>query len=296
MTNVTIPNIADACMLAYCSISVWSARKLDKKQTQKTITAAGATNDAARVNKHLLANADAALKEVQRKANQIRDYIDTNTVPWDDAGNRLLPNARALVVVGKLRDLEVEFDKTVDDFVAQYPVLRAQAVANLGDMGEDSDYPQPDVVRSKFSIKVSFSPVPKDFGDVRVGMSEKAAVAWQQHYEGNVQRQVGDALRAAWGRLRESLERYSDRLQLDEEKGKTKVFRDTMVSQLRETVDLLASLNVFGDATLERLTREVRERIAGFDAEVLRSNVGVAMSVKQSTDEILSKLHSTLGQ
>ncbi|MCJ5690423.1 hypothetical protein LPJ08_29135, partial [Klebsiella pneumoniae] len=109
MTTVSIPTLSTRAMLVYVKISVWSARKLDKKQTQKTIKDAGATNDAARVNKHLLANADAKLREVQRVANQIRAYVDANTLPWDDAGNRLVSNDRALIVVGELHNLQQQF-------------------------------------------------------------------------------------------------------------------------------------------------------------------------------------------
>lgn len=295
MNTVSIPTIADACMLVYVRVGVWSARKLDKKQTQKTIHDAGATDDAARVNKHLLANADAALKEVQRKGNAIRDYIEANTLPWDDAGNRLVTNARALTMVGELHALEQKFWQAVDDFVQQYPLLRAQAVANLGDMGADEDYPQPDVVRSKFHLKISFSPVAKNFGDVRQGMSQQQAQAWQNAFEVNVSGQVESAIKAAWLRLRESLERYSDRLLIDDAE-KRRVFRDTMVEQLRQTTSLLQSLNVFGNAELDRIANEVNRDIACFDADVLRTNTGVAMATKARADEILARMRGFLAE
>lgn len=294
MTTVSIPTLSTRAMLVYVKISVWSARKLDKKQTQKTIKDAGATNDAARVNKHLLANADAKLREVQRVANQIRAYLDANTLPWDDAGNRLLSNDRALIVVGDLHNLHQEFNRAVDEFVQEYPVLRAQALYNLGDMANDEDYPQPDVVRSKFSVRISFNPVPANFGDVRIGMSEEQARAWQRHFETNVQRQVNDALRAAWERLREALARYSDRLQLDTD-GKLRVFKNSMVENLRETCALLASLNVFGDPDLEAVTRQVQRDIAAFDADELRHSPAVAMSVKADVDAVLQKMQAFLG-
>ena len=82
--NVSIPTLADAAGLCYVRVSIWSARKLDKKQTQKSLAAANATNDGGRFNKHLLANADAKLKEVQRKGNQIRDYVEANTWTPDE--------------------------------------------------------------------------------------------------------------------------------------------------------------------------------------------------------------------
>lgn len=292
----TIPNLTDAAMLVYIKIAVWSARKLDKKQTLKTNTDASATVDAARVNKHLLASADEKLKLINRKANQIRDFIDVNTLPWDDAGNRLLSNEQSLKVVGPLADLEREFHELVDDFVADYPVLRAQAVVALGDMGDDSDYPQPDVVRSKFAVRISFSPVPLDFGDVRMGMTESQAAAWQRAHEGNIKRQMNEALRAAYGRLQEILERYSDRLKpRSDDPTKMEKFRDSMVQQMRDTIALLGSLNVFRDPDLDRLLAQLHANVAQYEPEALRSSPATSVLVKAEVDDALRRMQELLG-
>lgn len=295
MNSVSIPNLSDRAMLCYVSLSIWSARKLDKKQTLKTIAAAGATNDAARVNKHLLANADEALRAIQRKGNEIRAYIESNTLPWDDAGNRLLSNEQALAVVGHVGQLEIEFNELVDEFVMQYPALRAQAVANLGGMGDDSEYPQPDEVRSKFKVKVSFTPLPTGFGDLRVGMSEQQAKAWQSHFEAVVRNQTEDALKAAWERLRNNLAKYSDRL-TPQEDGKPAIFRDSMVESLRDTVQLLSSLNVFDNDELARTCDYVSREIARYEPDTLRNSPAAAALVKSEADELLAKMKEMLGE
>lgn len=293
--QVSIPDLTSRAMLCYVQVRLWSARKLDKKQTLKAIEGAGATADAARVNKHLLANADDALKNIQRKANAIRDYIDANTLPWDDAGNRLLSNEQALVVVGKAKILQDEFTELVNEFVNQYPILRAQALHNLGDMANDEDYPQPDVVRSKFGVTISFNPLPSGFGDIRVGMSEQQASAWQRHFEGNVKRQMNAAIMSAWDRLRENLVKYSDRLKLKDGE-KAEIFRDSMVTNLRETCALLASLNVFGDPELDRVVAMVNREIAVYEPDQLRNSRATAEHVKGEVDAVLANLKTLFGE
>jgi uncharacterized membrane-anchored protein YhcB (DUF1043 family) len=294
--NVEIPSLSSNAMLVYISVSVWSARKLDRKQTAMTVKAAGATSDAARVNKHLLANADSLLRDVQRKANEARTYIEENTLPWDDAGNRIISNDRALVVVGDLNRISQEFSKLVDRFVIEYPVLRAQALQNLGDMANDDDYPQPDVVRGKFSMRLSFNPIPTGFGDFRVGMSEQQARAWQAHFEGNVKAQMNAALRNAYERLRENLQRYSDTLQpRPDDPEKMKIFRDSMVEQMRDTVALVSSLNVFGDVELDRLSRDIHTQVARYSADELRASPATAIAVKSEVDDMLARMQSILG-
>ncbi|MGU7895824.1 hypothetical protein, partial [Escherichia coli] len=88
--------------------------------------------------------------------------------------------------------------------------------------------------------------------------------------------------------------RYSDRLQLDTE-GKLRIFKNSMVENLRETCTLLSSLNVFGDPELEAVTRQVQRDIAAFDADELRNSPAVALSVKADVDAVLQKMQAFLG-
>jgi hypothetical protein len=292
-----IPTLRDSAMLVNVSISVWSARKLDRKQTTKAIKGAKATSDAARVNKNLLASADAQLREVHRKAKAIRNFVDDNSVPWDNAGNRLVTNDRALTLVGELKQLQDEFAAAVDAFVDEYPILRAQAVSNLGDMGDDSDYPQAEVVRRKFGVEIEFQPIAQNFSDVRIGLSETQAKAFQQHFEGNVQKQMANAVRAAWGRLQENLQRYSQNLDLrDDDSGKMKIFRDSMVTQLRDTISLLRGLGNFGDDNMAAIVARLEKDVAAFEAGQLRSSPATSVGVKAQVDDILKKMRGFLDQ
>lgn len=290
-TTNEIPNISQSAMLVYVRVSVWTARKLDRKQSKKLVDGANAVDDAARVNKHLLASADEKLRKVTAQGNKLRDFIVAKTVPWDDAGNRLLPNTVALQTVGDIEAMKSEFDQLVDEFVQEYPILRAQALHNLGDLGVDEDYPQPDEIRDKFRVRVTYTPVPVNFGDVRTGMTPEQAAAWQSHFEQRVKDQVNDALADAWSRLRERLEQYSDRLTLRDGKDGPRVgiFRDSMVENLRETLDLLESLNVFGDQSLISTAKLVRDQIANRDPAQLRGTVE-SQVVKTAVDDILKRM------
>lgn len=296
MTNISMPNLTDSAAMVHVSLSVWSARKLDRKQTAKATKSAGATSDAARVNKHLLASADAQLREVHRKAKAIRTYIEDNTLPWDKAGNRIVSNLRMMTMVGELDALKVEFYKAVDDFVDEYPILRAQALSNLGDMADDSDYPLPSVVRGKFSMEIDFQPIPKNFDDVRMGLSPEQCAAFQRHFESSVERKMASSVRSAWERLRENLQRYSKNLDLrDDDTGKMKVFRDSMVLQLRDTIALLRDLSQFGDPELEKIVNKVEKDVAAFDAGQLRASPATSVGVKAQVDAILKNMQVHLG-
>lgn len=286
-------SLHDKALLAYISVSVWSARKLDKRATAKVTADAGATDDAARVNKHLLADSDATLRQLQKLGGKARRLLDENSLPWDDAGNRLLSNQKALTVVGELQEIIDEFDELADQFTQDYPVLRAQALAALGDLANDDDYPPPDVVRRKFAISLTLSPVPSGFSDLRVGMSPQQVDALKEMYEAKVKEQHGAALQAAWQRLAKDIEHLCERLTPDDE-GQRKVFRDATVENLRDTCALLQTLNVFDDEKLETMRFRAEHRLAAIDAQHLRDNDTLAETVREEAEDILRKMQGFL--
>lgn len=296
MNAPVLTTIHDRAMLTYLRIGSWSARKLDTKATKKVTDDAGASSDAARVNKHLLAASDDQLKKIQKIGGEARKYLDNHTLPWDDAGNRLLPNEKCIEVVGELTRYEQEYNAAVDAFIAEYPALRAQALHNLGDLANHEDYPAPDQVRHKFSFRLSFTPVPNGFSDVRTGLQDSQVEALKAHYEANTKRQMHEALGNAWARLRENLNTYSDRLQArEDDPTKMKIFRDSMVENLRETCALLRDLNVFADEDLERTRARVERDIACFDPSVIRDNGSIGAAVKSEVDAVLRHIQSIMG-
>ena len=76
---------------------------------------------------------------------------------------------------------------------------------------------------------------------------------------------MGDLYR----RLGEAVERVSDRLQEDEN-GKPLVFRNSMIENIRDLVDVVPRLNIFADDQLARLCEQVKEKIAGVEPDALR--------------------------
>ena len=87
----------------------------------------------------------------------------------------------------------------------------------------------------------------------------------EQQTEERLHEAVGDL----YQRLGEAVERVSARLQ-DDENGKPLVFRDTMIANIRNLVDIVPRLNIFGDAELARLCEQVKDKIAGVEPDALR--------------------------
>ena len=67
--------------------------------------------------------------------------------------------------------------------------------------------------------------------------------------EREIEERLHDAVDDLYRRLGEAVERVSERLTEDGE-GKPLVFRDTMISNVRDLVDVVPRLNIFGDDRL----------------------------------------------
>lgn len=289
-----VKTLHDTSMLAYVSVCTWSARKLDRRATQRLTETEGADGEAARVNKYLLVNADSQLKVIQRIARKARDVLMNRSLPWDDAGNRLVSNADTFRLLGELNQVEQEFEQAVEAFITEYPQLREIALQGLGDMAQPEDYPPVEVVRQKFAIRSSLQPLPAGFSDSRVGLSPEQQTALQRHYEAQSAERYELALLSAWERLRDNVERFVDRLDLDEE-GKPKVFQATMVTNLRETMALLKNLNVFNSPELERMRYQIEDTLCRHDPETLRNSTTAAEAARQSATALVERLNALLG-
>lgn len=294
-TTVNIPSLHSRAMLAYISVSSWSARKLDRKATDKVTKGAGATTDAARVNKHLLASADASLKKIVKIGGDARRYLEANSLPWDDAGNRLVSNDKAIDVVATVTNMQKDYDAAVEEFVTEYPMLRAQALANLGDMGDNNEYPQPDIVREKFGLRISLNPLPTGFGDARMGLNPEQVKFLEIQFEARVRMQFNVAITDAWRRLRADVESIAERMTIDVD-GNRKIFRDSLFANARETCALLRSLNVFDEPNLNQIRFEVEQYLCSADAAQIRSSDHAASTIKFQADAILDRMKDLLGE
>lgn len=284
-------DIHHSCQLIYLSISIWSARKLDKEVTSDLNNEKLAASNASRVNKYLMASADAELKIIAGIARQARDVVEKRTVPWDAAGNRLVSNLDLFDLLGELGEIERRFNVAVDAFIHQYPTLMQQSIAALGGMGKQDDYPNADQVRAKFGMCTSLSPVPAGYEDLRTGLSPDQIKALNEQYGQQMAQQFEEAQRGAFTQLRADIERVAERLTPTPD-GKNKQFTYTMVENLRGTVKLMRGLNIFNNAELEKLAADIEARLCHYDANDLRSSIQAASSTKTAADQILGKLQS----
>lgn len=282
-------SITSSSVLVEMNISVWTANKLDKTETEKVIVGNSAVKDAAQVRKNLMAGTSLR-RDIDNYAAGCRLWHNAQTLPWSDKGARLMPTSLFMAYKAEANVRRDTFNRMVDNFVAQYPALVQTAQNYLGGLFNSDDYPSADAVRSKFGFRLVFSPVP-EAGDFRLDVAAQDLQDLRTQYESNFNDRLADAMREPWDRLHKLLGDMSKKLtdkQNENEQKKTR-YHDTLITNATSLCGLLTHLNVTNDPKLEEARRQLEQTMLGADIDSIKESAEVRASMKSKVDAILSQ-------
>ena len=276
--------LSSSAVLLSVNISCWPASKVDRDVTDKVNRDALAVATAGQYRKDLFAGTSLR-KDIERKAARIRNFSSTNTLPWADKGERMLPMPLFMEVKQTITREKREYDDLCSTFFDAYPQLVADAPSRLGSLYNADDYPSIDEVRGKFGFRYVITPMP-EAGDFRLDVTNEELTELKTQYEAAYQQRLADAMRDPWERLHTMLKGMSTKLADTDDK---KRFHDTFVSNPIELCGLLTKLNVTNDPKLEDARRHLEVAMAGADIEAIKEAPEVRADMKSKVDAILGK-------
>jgi hypothetical protein len=270
-------------MLVELNISVWTGRKFDKGVSQEIDTQKHTTTRAGNYSKRLFAD-EPVFDAIQKFAGNSRTYHYHATMPWSDSGLRLLTTTMFFDYQKEITGMEMEFNTLVEQFVNQYDKLVLQAQMKLGALFNPDDYPHVDTVQEKFRFSVKFAPVP-EVGDWRVNVGNEAQEMLRDSYAEYYQSNLEQAYADVWERTHEALKRMSDKLS----GTKKQIFRDTLVGNVQEMIDLLDKFNITGDAKMKQAKIKMESALSGITPDALREDDALRHDVKSKVDSLLKE-------
>jgi hypothetical protein len=292
MTNVEVSKLSGAALIVNLNLSVWTARKQDKRVAEEIDQAKSTKTRAGNYSKNLLAGSG-KLEEVTKLANAIRTWHYTFTQPWGDNGDRMLPMTMFTDYRARLHDYENQFSAAVNSFLNEYDTLVAAAAFQLGDLFNREDYPTREHIVGKFGFRYAFTPLPTS-GDFRVDINEQGLNELRDHYEGVMAERTKTMMQDAWDRLYDALSKMSERLadDVDPQTGepKRKIFRDSLVDNAVDVCKLLKHFNTTNDIKLETMRQQLEDAMRGVDAQSLRESDMLREQTKQKVDALLDKV------
>lgn len=296
-------NIASAAMLGSLNISVWEARKQDKKTADEVTTAKGARSKrAATVHKHLFSEC-VALEAIKSLRGEVRVWFNTVTLPWDDNGRRIVTTAQYLPVTDQVAKYEQRFNDLVRVFLNTYSTEISKQAFEMGALFDRSEYPPAEEVAAKFRFCFTVEPVPTS-GDFRVDVGNEAQRMLREQYDKAMEERVSGAVADAWQRIKQQVEWVHERMTAvlehdpDEtettETGEVKKKRrpklyDSMLEQGLSLTELLKDLNITNDPRLEEARRQLETTLTRVDIDSLRESPELQRSTKAAMEEILDR-------
>lgn len=281
-------NIRNQAMLVSLSIGLFNPKKTDRSVTREVLISKNAVSNAGAFVKNILP--EESIKPIQSEASALRAWMYTQTLPWNDEAVRLLPVAQWDAFTDQLRARIASFNSLVDQFCANYETHRDKAQLQLGALADPKDYPPLSEVRSRFYIRVNYTPLP-DSRDFRLDdMPEEAMSELREQADLRVAEAVSEARNDLYRRLTERLEHIVKRMTEVAAKKEGSRIHSSLLNNLSELCQLIPSLNVTKDQELENLRQRVLREIAPFDIEDVRDNEDTRTELKNKAAGILAAM------
>ena len=305
-------SIASSAMLGSINMSVWEARKQDRRTAEEVAVAKGARSKrAATVHKHLFSECP-ALEAIKSLRGEVRVWFNDATPPWDDNGRRLIPTAKYLAITEQAAKYEQRFNDLVRVFLNMYSTEISKQAFEMGALFDRSEYPPAEEVARKFHFSFAVEPVPTS-GDFRVDVGNEAAKQLKEQYEKVMEQRLAGAVADAWSRVKQQVEWVHERMsavlaydpdaveevktfdengnlkEVEIKKKRRPKLYDSMLEQGMALTELLKDLNITNDPRLEEARRALETALSRVDMDSLKESPELQRSTKAAMEEILDR-------
>jgi hypothetical protein len=116
----------------------------------------------------------------------------------------------------------------------------------------------------------------------------------REQYEKFYGDQLREAMADVWKRAHEALTKMSERLDYADDTTK-KVFRDTLVTNVQEIVDLLDTMNITADPAMTEAHKRLDAAMQGITPDALREDAYLRAQTKRQVDDVRKIIDSLPG-
>lgn len=272
-------NLSSKVIITNLSISAWSGRKFDKQLSNELAQNHNADRDMFNATKRLVDKA--ALKDIQKQDGLIRTTHYKYTLPFKDNGDRILPSKLFPKYKAEMNKLTDERESLVRDFCADYQLLIDKAKQQLNGTFNPADYPSPGAIASKFGVNISYMPLPdRDLQDMRLaGIASPDVDDIRKQITAELNQRHVEATKDLYERVKDQLTRMVETLS-----QKDKIFRDSLIGNLTDLIELLPLMNYTNDPKLVKMENELKTLVT--DPNVLRNNETVRQDIADKAAKV----------
>jgi hypothetical protein len=220
-----------------------------------------------------------------------KSVIRKKSVPISFLPGTYLFNVDTIETIDKyIKERINEEDDLVDKFCAVYLDQKEAAKFLLNGQFDETNYPPVETVRATFSITGRW---------VKFGIPDNLPESIFQEEKAKAEKAWAEATDAITVTLRKSFQELiayaADKLKVVPGE-KPKVFRDSLIENVKEFIQTFNSRNLTNDTQLESLVSQANDLLKGFlsDPDVVRKNTDVRVYTAEKFEEIRATLDTML--
>jgi hypothetical protein len=281
-----INRLSERAMLVRVSGSQWTGRKKDKSITKDVCKVKDAQQDAGSWWTYLVPPSE--LKPITRARFYCFHVYFRYTLPWLDGGLRILPSAMFLEYSKEMRKAIADHNKAVSEFLKRYPKLVGEARGRLGNLLDGQHLPDVREIRTKFAVNQQLLPMPS-VNDFRADVGNEEIEEVKKQITASLTELTEKAMSSLWDELAELVGKIADTM--GEPK---KVFRDSLIQNLKDFCELVPKMNLVDDNRLEQIRKDTVKRLANLKPDNLRHDKKDRKKAHKDAKDILQKVNDFL--
>ena len=235
----TTPNAAQRLRTTMAAVRLaftWLGVRKTLAPEQRTTAARAfhADRELLSASKLILDTKNAAYRNVARVRSEASGYWRAETLPFPEAGLRLLPQAKLPAFDSRMGQYRQELQSAASELAGQYEQIKSEAERRLGTLFNASDYPQ--TLDGLFDLEVTYPAIepPAYLVSLHPDVYQQEQARVRERFESAVElaeHAFATELQRLTAHLAERLTGLHD--------GQPKVFRDSAVENLREFFERL---------------------------------------------------------
>jgi hypothetical protein len=279
-------------VLVCLSVGVWSAEKTDDEATAVVEADAGmavGSKEGGTFRKVLMKNS--LLSAIKLNRQRATVYNKGVTKPWNDCGERIMPQIDRLEHKAKIQEYKDIHDQLVSEFEADYHQYITAESSRLQKHFKQEDYPSLQEIRSKFHFDVTYSPVP-DAGHFLTDLGSTQRAEMIEQFNASANRRIRNVIRVVTGEfvsnLRHIVERLTDTVDENGEEKKSRLFK-SLFTNTENSIATLRKMNITNDPELFAAADELERVMGNTDISELKNSTYARQDTKAKVKAIMDK-------
>ena len=290
----TSPNAAQRLRTTMAAVRLsftWLGVRKTLAPEQRTTAARAfhADRELLSASKLILDTKNPAYRAVAAVRSEASSYWRTVTLPFPEAGIRLLPQNSLGMFATTMQTYRERLQEAARGLAAQYDMIKSEAQRRLGSLYNASDYPS--TLDGLFDLEVSYPTIepPGYLMALHPEVYQQEQARVRERFESAVElaeQAFATELQRLTAHLAERLTGLHD--------GQPKVFRDSAVENLREFFERFRRLNIRSSPELDALVEGAQQVITGIEPQTLRDSNRLRQMVARDFEQIQASVGEML--